>query len=184
MKRQIYHIKLEDNVKPALLRRITDFSYDIISTVATAAVAVMLIAVFFFRVADVVGSSMVPTLHDSERIIITNVTSDYEHGDIVVIHRQNDVSIIKRVIGVGGDTVDIDFETGEVFVNDELLYEDYIAEPTYRVFDDGPEFPLVIPDGYVFVLGDNRNNSLDSRSGEIGLVDVNNILGKMILEMN
>lgn len=183
MKMQVYHVKFEKDEEPDFLHRLLIGSYDMLSMIASSMVAVMLVVVFLFRVANVVGSSMEPTLQNSDKIIITNITSNYELGDIVVIHRQDDVSIIKRVIGVEGDTVDIDFETGEVTINGQVLTEDYIAEPTYRSFADGPEFPLTVPKDTVFVLGDNRNNSLDSRSGEIGLVNVGNIVGKMIFEI-
>ena len=183
MKRQVYHVKIEKEEAPGFLHRFLMGSYDMMSTIASSIVAVMFVLVFFFRVANVVGSSMEPTLQNDDRIIITNATTAYEFGDIVVIYRQDDVSIIKRVIGVEGDVVDIDFDTGDVFVNGEVLSEDYILEPTHRSFTDGPEFPLTVPEGTVFVLGDNRNNSLDSRSGEIGLVDTNSIVGKMIFEI-
>ncbi len=183
MKRQFYHVKIEEDENRGFWRRFLTGSYDTMSMVVSSTVTVMFVLVFFFRFATVVGSSMEPTLQDADRIIITNATSNYEYGDIVVIHRADEVSIIKRVIAVEGDVVDIDFETGDVIVNNEVLSEDYIAEPTYRSFSDGPEFPLIVPDNTVFVLGDNRNNSLDSRSGEVGLVCVENIVGKMIFEI-
>lgn len=158
--------------------------YDIASTVATSIIAVAVVLVFLFRVATVDGSSMVPTLHDKDNIIITPVSGRYEHGDIVVIHRENDVPLIKRVIATAGDTLDIDFKEGIVYLNGEELHEDYIAEPTYNRFADGPEYPITIPTGFVFVMGDNRNNSLDSRSGAVGLVNEQYIVGKMIADLS
>ncbi|MDD6808261.1 MAG: signal peptidase I [Oscillospiraceae bacterium] len=158
--------------------------YDFVSTFMLAIIFVMITLVFLFRLATVEGTSMNPTLEDQDRLMVSHLTENYERGDIVVVSRVNDVSIVKRVIAVAGDTIDINFAEGKVYLNNELLNEDYILEPTYRYFSDGPEFPLTVPVGYVFVMGDNRNNSLDSRSGEIGLVNVQSILGKMIVDFN
>lgn len=158
--------------------------YDIASTVFTSVAAVAIVLVFLFRVATVDGSSMVPTLHDRDNIIITPASLSYDHGDIIVIHREDDVPIIKRVIAVAGDTLDIDFQKGIVYLNGEEIHEDYIAEPTYNNFADGPDYPLTVPTGYVFVMGDNRNNSLDSRSGSVGLVNEQYIVGKMLVDLS
>lgn len=158
--------------------------YDFMSSVITAVIFVALILVFFFRVAIVNETSMTPTLSDGDRLVITSLSASYDHGDIVIIHRDNDVSLVKRVIATAGDTIDIDFEEGIVFLNGEALDEPYIAEPTHLSFADGPEFPLTIPEGYLFCMGDNRNNSLDSRTGSIGLINEQYIIGKMVLDLN
>ena len=116
-----------------------------------------------------------------------------KRGDVVVISRNTENSsvagtyeepIIKRVIATEGDTVDIDFENGIVYVNNEALKEDYIKEPTYRKAD--VKFPLVVKENCVFVLGDNRNDSKDSRTssiGDNGQVDVKYILGHAVLRV-
>ena len=126
---------------------------------------------------------MSPTLSDGDWVAVNGVVSRYEYGDIIVITQpwEKNVPIIKRVIAVGGDVVDIDFNTKEVFVNGEKLDEPYIAEPTRLYYD--VSFPLTVEEGKLFVMGDNRNNSLDSRSSRIGLVDERYVLGKAVFRL-
>ena len=152
--------------------------YMLISTLATAVLAVALIITLLFKLATVDGTSMNPTLEDGDHLLISSWSTDYERGDIVVIGYPSDTTLIKRVIAVAGDTIDFDFTAGEVYLNGQLLNEPYIKEATHLWYVDGPTFPLTVPEGYVFVMGDNRNNSLDSRSGQVGLVNVQSILGK------
>ena len=162
-----------------------------LEVLCAAIIAVVIIFCFVFRIATIDGDSMNHTLHHKDRIIITNLNYEPKNGDIVVISRNvaNSIEdqslgnepIIKRVIAVGGQMVDIDFETGEVYVDGKVLKEDYIGSPTNNNGD--VEFPLYVPEGYVFVLGDNRGASLDSRFtviGENGLVDKRYVLGKAI----
>ncbi len=89
--------------------------------------------------------------------------------------------IIKRVVGLAGDTIEIDFDTGEVRRNGELLDEPYINEPTWTW--EGVDFPVQVPEGHLFVLGDNRNHSKDSRSPDIGMVDVREIIGRAFFRL-
>ena len=91
--------------------------------------------------------------------------------------------IVKRVIATEGQTVDIDFSTGEVRVDGEVQDEPYINEPTLTNFDDGLTYPVTVPEGCVFLMGDNRNHSSDSRYAPIGCVETDNILGKVILRI-
>ncbi len=120
---------------------------------------------------------MVPTLQNGDWLAVRAVNTAIDRGDIVVITQPNSLNepLIKRVIAVGGDELDIDFAAGTVYVNGEALDEPYIAEATRRQFDVA--FPLTVPEGFLFVMGDNRNNSLDSRSSTIGFIDERYVLG-------
>lgn len=169
--------------------------FDWLDTIVIAVIAVIFIFTALFRVATIVGDSMQNTFFENERIVITKLFYKPQVGDVVVISRNADNStdkesyqepIIKRVIATGGQYVDIDFKSGNVYVgytqsDMELLYEPYIKIPTYNKGD--VEFPLYVPEGTVFVLGDNRAESLDSRYSSIGLVDEKNILGKAVFRI-
>lgn len=141
----------------------------------------LLIFTFFIRHATVDGSSMLPTLHDGEMLLLQQAGyHDPQYGDVVVIDRTaaDDVALVKRVIGKEGDIIFIDFDTHEVWRNDELLDEPYINEPTELQYD--VEFPVRVPEGKIFVLGDNRNASDDSRDSQIGMIDTRSVMGKAI----
>ena len=125
---------------------------------------------------------MVPTLQDGDRLLVLNamLDNDYEYGDIVVLRKDTflEEPIVKRVIATEGQTVDIDFTAGAVYVDGQLLEEDDIRQPTY--LEEGLEFPVTVPEGCVFVMGDNRNDSDDSRDPELGPVDTRQILGRAV----
>jgi signal peptidase I len=145
--------------------------------------AVVLVFTFFVRMSRVEGDSMNPTLVNHDRmLLLSNVWyTSPQRGDIVVarIPEFSKDPIVKRVIAVEGDTVYIDFDNGVVYVNGVALDEPYVKEPTYRSFElDGMTYPMVIEKGHVFLMGDNRNDSYDSRYGIIGQVDQRCILGK------
>lgn len=144
----------------------------------TSLTVVILLFVFLARVIGVSGSSMVPTLQDKDQLLVSNLFYRPEKGDIVILTKNSfaPVPIVKRVIATEGDTIDIDFDEGTVTVNGEVLDEPYIAEETHRMFD--MEFPQTVPEGSIFVMGDNRNDSVDSRYSAIGMVDTRYILGK------
>lgn len=147
----------------------------------SAALVLVLIFSFFFRIIQVDGSSMVPTLVDGDKLIVWGAGYTPQRGDVVIVDSYTSYGrpLVKRVIAKGGDTVDIDYIAGTVSVNGEVLQEDYIAEPTYLSYD--VEFPYTVPDGTVFVMGDNRNASLDSRSSSVGCIDERDILGKVLI---
>ncbi|MCQ2488576.1 MAG: signal peptidase I [Clostridia bacterium] len=166
------------------MEKLSSEIYDFLESVISAVIFVAIVLVFFVRVAVVDGESMIPTLQDTDKLIISDFSKDYEHGDVVVIHQEDGVTLVKRIIATGGDVVDIDFERGVVSVNGTELDEPYTAEPTYLNYGDGQEYPLTIPEGYLFCMGDNRNHSLDSRSNLIGLIDEQYIIGKMVLDLN
>lgn len=155
--------------------------FDIFDSFKGAVIVVLLIFTLMFRAVGVQGDSMVPTLQNGNWVAVTGMMlSHVERGDIVVVTQPWDrnVPIIKRVIGVAGDRIMIDFENGRVFVNGTMIDEPYIAAPTHLRYD--VKFPLVVPQGKIFVMGDNRNISLDSRSSEIGFIDESYVLGKAL----
>ena len=147
-------------------------------TLVWATVAVVLVFTFLGRTAVVSGSSMLPTYHDGDRMLISSLGYTPEYGDVVVFAEKSGdkENLIKRVIATEGQTVDINFETGEVSVDGVVLDEPYIYEQTEE--EGNIEFPATVPEGHIFVLGDNRNNSRDSRFGSIGMVDERLILGR------
>lgn len=146
--------------------------------------AVLLILfLVLFRVVVVSGESMCKTLVDGDYLLLLgNVFyTEPKQGDIIVASKdsfKNGEPIIKRVIATAGQQVDIDFSAGIVYVDDVPLDEPYVNTPT--TLEEGMHFPLTVEDGCVFVMGDNRNKSKDSRNPEIGLVDRREILGKAI----
>ena len=147
----------------------------------SAALVLVLIFSFFFRIIQVDGESMVPTLQNGEKLIVWGAGYEPQRGDVVIVDSYTPYGkpLVKRVIAKGGDTIRIDYESGTGAVNGEVLREDYIAEPTYLGYD--VEFPYTVPEGAVFVMGGNRNNSLDSRSSYVGCIDDRDILGKVLL---
>ena len=147
----------------------------------SAALVLVLIFSFFFRIIQVDGASMVPTLQNGDKLIVWGAGYTPERGDVVIVDSYTAYGkpLVKRVIAKGGDTISIDYEAGTVTVNGELLQEDYIAELTYLGYD--VTFPYTVPEGTVFVMGDNRNNSLDSRSSYVGCIDERDILGKVLV---
>jgi signal peptidase I len=151
--------------------------YDLIGSVVTAIVIIFVVFTFVCRPVSVVGTSMLDTLNNGDWLI-TTTRPEYVYGDIVIITQPNvfNEPIVKRVIATEGQTVDINFKSGQVFVDGVELKEPYIKELTHRSFDK--TFPLTVPKGCVFVMGDNRNGSTDSRSSDIGFIDTRYILGK------
>ncbi len=171
---------LQEEVKTSAL---LGLFYDTVDSFKGAIIVVFIVFACFFRVLGVDGDSMYPTLKDKDWLAISGVTVNVERGDIVVVTQpwERNVPIIKRVIAVGGDTVDIDFDNNKVYVNGTEIYEPYINEPTSVSYD--VVFPITVDEGKIFVMGDNRNVSLDSRSSKIGLVDEGYILGKALVRL-
>lgn len=154
--------------------------FDICETIVFSLVVLILIFLFIFRVVGVEGASMEYTLSTGDRLIVSHLFYDPEPGDIVVVELDEffDTPIIKRVIAVGGQTVDIDSETGVVRVDGKQLEEPYTHDPTSP---KALHYPLIVPEGSVFVMGDNRVNSTDGRN--FGCVDKKHILGKAIFRI-
>ncbi|MDE7364965.1 MAG: signal peptidase I [Ruminococcus sp.] len=177
------------------------------STIATIFV-VVLIFTYILHPVNIVGHSMLPTLNltakdeDTDKIFMSTVFFDVKYGDILVIDKMENYlldssgnayipessaineCIIKRVIAVGGQTIDI--RDGHVYVDGEMLNEPYINEPdsTADLSDSAftGQYPITVPDGYYFVMGDNRNHSTDSRARSVGLIKKDQIYGKALVK--
>lgn len=156
--------------------------YEWARALVSSVLAVVLVFTFAVRLIGVEGHSMVPTLQEGDRLLVQVglLAGEYRAGDIVVLRKQGfmDEPIVKRVIAVAGQTVDIDFSTGVVRVDGEMLNEPYINELTFR--EEGMEFPLTVPEDAIFVMGDNRNHSDDSRNSRLGTVDTGYVIGKAV----
>lgn len=169
-----------------------DIILDWIEAFFFAMFLVILIFTFVLRTVVVVGDSMNPNFENDNRLIITHLGLDAKKGDVLVMncHGLNE-TIIKRCIGTEGDTVKIDYNTGKITVNDKEIANDYINEsmldrknyyePSYMI-DDGI-YEYKVPKDKVFVLGDNRNHSSDSRYGAVSFIDEDDILGKVIFRI-
>jgi signal peptidase I len=150
-----------------------------IVSILIACVLAFVIRQFLFTVVKVEGASMEPTLQNANRLIVWRLAYEPEKDDIIVLHQQNHLPYIKRIIATEGQTVDIDFSKHKVYVDGVEQDEPFISQPT--VLQGDVEFPVTVPEDCVFVLGDNRNNSRDSRFSDVGMVAEDDILGKAIL---
>ena len=158
--------------------------FEFIDSFCTAVMFITVVILFFCRVIVVDGDSMLPTLQSGEKIITTNFFYQPEVGDIVVTDSNNGYKkpLIKRVIATGGDTIKIDYPTGDVYLNGNLLDEDYIFEKINP--SDTENLEITVPQGYVFLMGDNRNASYDSRAAEIGVINQKDLLGKAVFRIS
>ena len=166
--------------KTGLARTLLEYVHDMAYILA----AVLLVFTFLVRIVVVSGDSMFDTLADGDYLLLVNnpICGRLEQGDIVVASMdrfRNGEAIVKRVIATEGQTVDIDFQKGIVYVDSEPLNEPYTFTAT--TISEGMSFPLVVEEGCLFLMGDNRNESMDSRDPDIGLVDEREILGKAVL---
>ena len=149
----------------------------------------VLVFIFVIRPTGVDGISMNSTLHDGDKLLVSNLFYRPKQGDIVVFTKKSYMSesLVKRVIAVEGQTIEVDYAANQVFVDGEPLWEPYKNE---RIMYKGViserdemEYPAVVPEGYIFVLGDNRNNSRDSRLISIGMVDNRYVLGRAVFRI-
>lgn len=160
-----------------------DELFDWAQNIAVILTVVVLVFSFAFRIVGVEGSSMEPTLHDGDWMLISKLFYEPEYGDIVVLRKTQFMQepIVKRVIATEGQTIDIDFNFGKVIVDGVVYNEPYINDITTQRFD--MTFPQTVPEGCVFVMGDNRNHSSDSRISSLGMVDERYILGKLLFRI-
>ena len=160
--------------------------YEWLEAIAFALTIVVILFTFVFRVVSVSGPSMNPTLISGDRVILNSLFFTPSNGDIVVITQPNshdNEPLIKRVIAVEGQTIEIDPENDTVTVDGVVLNENYILEEDLKSAGNAYEYPLTVPKGKVFVMGDNRNDSFDSRADGLGMVDENYIMGRAIFRI-
>ncbi len=182
------------------LHRIVGEVIDIVSAAMIPIFLMILLFTYVFRVAIVQGDSMLPTLQNEDRLLVSQLQTRPHTGDIIVINADDAVlfapsgalytaeglhkSIVKRVVAVGGQTLDISEAEGQVYINGELLEEKYINTITQLPgMGNAFEYPVTIPEGFVFVMGDNRDISLDSRYVNVGLVSEEEIEGTVLLRL-
>lgn len=154
--------------------------YSWLQAVVPVVVGVVLIFTFLGRVTIVDGGSMLPTLNNGDRMLVWSLGYEPKQGDIVVLTKEFEEvhgPIVKRVIAVAGQTVDINYATGEVSVDGQVLDESYIMEPMEQQYWQEIDH-ITVPEGQIFVMGDNRNISNDSRNPALGTVDTRYVLGK------
>lgn len=174
---------------------------DLAETLVITLFVVSLIFTYVVRIFTVNGSSMESTLMPGDKVLVNLLDKVQDTGDIVVIDAKDsftladdgslvkgegvDTILIKRVIATGGQTVDIDFASGAVTVNGKKLHEDYLRLGLTHI-DRGAftgQYPVTVPEGYLFVMGDHRSVSRDSRSPEIGFVPVGSVIGTAVLKV-
>lgn len=149
-----------------------------ISSLIVVAAAAVLVSTLFMPVLRVTGTSMAPTLMN-DQLVVCRKTGNFKRGDIVAFYYNNKI-LLKRVIGVSGDYINID-ENGNVYVNDKQLDEPYLTEKAFG--ECNIELPYQVPDERIFVMGDNRSTSIDSRSSAVGCVSEESVVGKVSLRI-
>lgn len=156
-----------------------------LQALTVALVCMVLAFTFFGRLTRVDGQSMDHTLQHNEMLLVWSLGYRAQAGDIVIVNKTvspvlQESAIVKRVIAVGGQTVDIDYDTGVVYVDDQPLLEPYIKEPMLSPGANMQQTHFEVPEGSVFVMGDNRNDSTDSRHDQVGTIDEEYILGRAV----
>ncbi len=177
---------MEENVNVAVEEKVNksdkniESFYEMASVVVSAILTVGIIFTFLFKISTVSGESMENTLHNGDKLIISAVTQDVEYGDVVVVSQPNGYEkvLIKRVIAVGGQTVWFNEDTNKVVVDGKELDEPYIKEEMEFLLSMTKLYR--VPEGKIFVMGDNRNDSADSRSELIGMIDERYVVGKVV----
>ena len=166
--------------------KLVRFCYEVVRIFAIATVIIAILFTFFVRFISVAGDSMNDTLVSGSWVIVSEMDPFYTpgYGDIVVISQPNDMdeNLIKRVIATEGQQVDINFSTGAVYIDGHEIVEKYISTPTTNYYD--VNFPVTVPEGCCFVMGDNRQNSVDSRSTIVGFIDNRYVIGNAFVSVS
>ena len=175
----LFKRKKIDKTPEEILAEQLKSTYEWIQCFIAALVFCVFLFLFIFKVIDVIGTSMYPTLNDGDKMLVSGLFYKPKPGDVVVLKKDEydpNKALVKRVIAVEGQEINMDFEKGIVYIDGEEIHEDYIADLTYNKLDFiGPK---TVPEHCVFVMGDNRNMSTDSRKKEIGMVDSRLLLGR------
>lgn len=154
-------------------------AYEWMSSLTVALLVVAFVFLLFFRIVGVSGDSMKDTLHDQDRLVLISQFYSVKRGDIVVINRHKEEPLIKRVVAVAGDTIEIDEQRGIVILNGTELQETFVrggVTPAY-----GFQGPYTVPEGYIFAMGDNRSESNDSR--QLGAFPLEHVAGKVVFRL-
>ncbi|MGM9653465.1 MAG: signal peptidase I [Eubacteriales bacterium] len=179
-------ISPEEGKRPDARKAVSDL-FDVIELFVLCAAVILTLFTFVARPTVVRGPSMQDTLHEGDYLIVAEAGYHPSQGDIIVIQNVSlthyGEPIVKRVIAVAGQTIDIDFATWTVTVDGIALEEPYRKVTSDRLLTSDWSYPMEIPEGYVFVMGDNRNHSADSRTAEIGLIDERCVVGKAVLRV-
>ena len=170
-----------DEPKKGVLREILDWLICIVVAVAIA----LVIRNYVFTLVNVSGHSMDPTLNDKDVLYVNRFMYEPEVGDIIVFKPKNspDTPYVKRVIALEGQVVEFDYDSGSVIVDGEIIEEDYILEPIDSLHFGNMTYPYTVPQDHIYALGDNRNNSSDSRLTSVGAVSEESIIGKAIFRI-
>jgi signal peptidase I len=181
-----YHIIFSSGIKAMkkLYDRFCSGVYSFLGTFSACICCIFLVFTLGIRIAVVDGNSMNPGLKSGDRLLISGLFYEPDYSDIVAIGRSGEQnnSFIKRVIGLPGDVVDINFETHIITINGYVIPEKYEVNAALSVKGD-LTYPVTVPEGCVFVLGDNRDDSLDSRFSEIGFIKIDEIVGRAVMKL-
>ncbi|MBQ4043498.1 MAG: signal peptidase I [Clostridia bacterium] len=177
----------EKDPKKSPLFKLANELFDILELFVLCAAVMLTLFTFVIRPTIVKGASMEDTLLEGDALLVSDLGYEPKNGDIIVAQNVSlplyPDPIVKRVIGVGGQTVDIDFTTWTLTVDGKVVDEPYRKLTPDRLRTSDWVFPMEIPEGYVFVMGDNRNHSADSRIADIGLIDERCVVGKAVIRI-